>query len=181
MNFLLIKALHLIFVITWFAGLFYLVRLYVYHAEAYAERSKNQVRFEILHEQFSLMERRLLFGITWPSALLTLVLGSTLASQYWPISQSPWLMVKIFFLVLLYGYHLSCHYLYGAFKSGAFPYSGRHMRIWNEVPTLLLFAIVFLAVLRDGLQAMWAVGGLLLLSFSLLIAIRVYARLRHSS
>lgn len=151
-----LKALHLIFVITWFAGLFYIVRLFIYHVEARDS--------DILKDQFKIMERRLWYGITWPSAVLTLILGPTLMFGYYgTITNLPsWLLIKLGLVGLLFLYHLSCGKILKELKNDQLKYTSKQLRFWNEVPTLFLFLIVFLAVfkmpsgLAHGLG--WVVG-----------------------
>src|SRR6187551_1744590 len=98
-----IKALHIIFIVTWFAGMFYMVRLFIYITEAQA---KGEVEKRILTDQFSIMIRRLWLGITWPSAILTLVFGGWIAliSPFVNPIQ-PWLWIKLSFVAVLYAYH----------------------------------------------------------------------------
>src|SRR5215213_2470198 len=99
-----IKALHIIFIVTWFSGMFYIVRLFIYNTEA---REKTAIEKNILRTQFGVMIRRLWLGITWPSAVLTLVFGSWM---WWLLGVTPsWLMVKIGFVIGLYLYHFSLH------------------------------------------------------------------------
>src|SRR4029078_7832406 len=102
-----IKALHIIFVVTWFSGLFYIVRLFVYSAEA---SIKAEPERSILLKQFSIMQKRLWYGITWPSAILTLIFGIWLWQLYG--SLPAWLLVKLFFVVALFIYHLSLHIIF---------------------------------------------------------------------
>jgi putative membrane protein len=173
---LYVKALHIIFVVTWFAGLFYIVRLFVYHREA--EQYEGIVR-EAMGEQYKLMQRRLWFGITWPSALLAMGTGFLLlyGFGYW---RQPWMWVKLVFMVGLFGYHLSCHWILQRFQKDELVYTSTQLRIWNEVATLFLVAIVFLVVLKDTLSFLWGLLGLVIFTLVLLVAIRVYrsARLR---
>src|ERR1051325_5086802 len=104
-----LKALHIIFIVTWFAGMFYIVRLFIYNTEA-AEKAEPEK--SILQKQFSVMIKRLWFGITWPSAVLTLILGPwVMFTGGWNkalgAESGKWLLVKLCFVLLLYGYHLS--------------------------------------------------------------------------
>ena len=96
MNYLVFKSLHIISVVTWFAGLFYMPRLFVYFAEA---ETRIPTERKILQDQYKIMQRRLWYGITWPSAIAVLIFGSTLASQFWPITQYPWLVLKLIFVL----------------------------------------------------------------------------------
>ena len=171
-----IKALHIIFIVTWFAGMFYMPRLFIYNTEA-AERP-GQAK-EILRDQFRIMMKRLWLGITWPSAILTLIFGPW--SWYLLGSLPGWLLVKLFFVLGLYAYHLSLHMIYRQQMRGFFRYSSQQLRVWNELATLFLFAIVFLAVVKNSLSAVWSIGGLVLLAMVLMMAIRVYRRIRTRS
>lgn len=174
MEFPYIKALHIIFVITWFAGLFYLPRLMVYAAEA--SRLKDEKAKQILLSQYQLMKKRLLYGITWPSAVITLLLGIRLLMIY-PLTD--WLKIKLVFVAILYAYHFSLQAIYSQQKRLVFKYSGQQLRIWNEVPTLLLFAIVFLVVLKNTVDIWWGIAGLLVLMFLLMAGIRLYRHFRN--
>jgi len=174
--FLYLKAAHIIFVVTWFAGLFYIVRLFVYLAET-AERPEEERR--ILEPQLQLMAKRLWMGIAWPSAVVTLVLGGWLLSFY--PSVPTWLWIKLGLVGLLFAYHLACHGLYRRFARGETPATPMQMRIWNEVATLLLVAIVFLVVLKGTLEVLTGVLGLVAVALLLSGGIAIYRRVRLSS
>ena len=169
---LYIKALHIIFIVTWFAGLFYIVRLFIYHAEA-EERPENER--EILQTQYKIMERRLWYGIAWPSMIGTFLFGFWLAYllNLW---MSPWLWVKLAFVFGLMLYHLQCGRILKQFKRDNINYSSIRLRLWNEVTTLFLFAIVFIVVLKENLNWKWGLGGLILLGVLLLLAIKYYKK-----
>lgn len=169
-----IKAIHIIFVITWFAGLFYLPRLMVYAAEANILEDEKSKR--ILLDQYQLMKKRLLYGITWPSAVITLLLGARLLMIY-PMSN--WLWVKLAFVFLLYLYFFSLQRIFNQQSAGVFRYSGQQLRAWNEVPTIILFAVVFLVVLKNTVSFLWGLLGLLALMVVLMLAIRIYKKLRR--
>jgi putative membrane protein len=168
-----IKAIHIIFIVTWFAGLFYFPRLLVYSAEA--NMLENEEARNILQNQYQLMKKRLLFGITLPSAVITLLLGSRLLMIY-PISD--WLILKLFFVLILYAYHFSLHVIYNQQKKSVYKYSGIQLRMWNEVPTVILFAVVFLVVLKNTVDFWWGLLGLFLLVVLLMSAIRIYKKVR---
>ncbi|MFJ1267501.1 protoporphyrinogen oxidase HemJ [Legionella lytica] len=134
------KAFHIIAMVAWFAGLFYLPRLFVYHADTHDE---------ISNERFKIMERRLYYGITWPAAIITTVLG------LWLLSYNPsyymkagWMHTKLTLVLILWGYHLLCGYYRKAFVEGKNQQSSRFFRIYNEIPTLLLVGIVLLVVVK---------------------------------
>lgn len=175
MDYSLIKALHIIFVITWFAGLFYIIRLFIYHVEA---NDKPEPARTILQDQFKIMEKRLWYGITVPSAILTFVFGGALISYFSPVSAHPWLLAKFGFLILLYLYHFSCGAIYKQLKNNVFKYTSNQLRIWNEVATILLFAIIFLVVLKNIISMSYGIFGLLVFSALLMAAIKIYKSLR---
>lgn len=183
-SFGIFKALHIIFVVTWFAGLFYIVRLFVYHREA-QEKAFADPAFEteshILINQYKIMERRLWFGITWPSAVITILFGGHLARFYWPLSENSWLLIKLGFVCLLYLYHFYCGRLYKQVQSGEYKASSNRLRMLNEVPTVLLFAIVFLAVLKSTSGLWYGLGFLLGLILVLALAIRIYRLSRENN
>ena len=173
--YLYVKALHIIFIVTWFSGMFYIVRLFIYNTEAGTREESAAI---VLREQFSIMIRRLWLGITWPSAILTLVLGIWM----WTLlgSTPGWLYIKLAFVVLLYLYHFSLHRIYRQQMAGKFRYSSQRLRIWNEVATLLLVAIVMLVVVKQQLSWLWGIIGLLCLGILLMTAIRIYKTVRKS-
>jgi protoporphyrinogen IX oxidase len=171
-----VKALHIIFVVTWFAGLFYIVRLFIYFAEA---AKKPEPERTILQEQFKIMQKRLWYGITWPSAVLTLIFGLSMWNLYGGTPN--WLIWKICFAVGLYVYHFLCHAIFKQQQQGILKYSSTQLRIWNEVATLFLISIVFLVVLKSSLSMLWGIIGLILFSAILMLAIRIYKRTREKS
>lgn len=175
MTFFYLKALHIIFVVTWFSGLFYIVRLFIYHKEAI---EKNLEGKDLLINQFLIMEKRLWYGITWPSCILTLIFGSSLLSQFWPISNHPWLMAKLFFVFFLLIYHLICGRMLNNLKNNKSIISSQKLRIWNEGATLFLIAIVFLVVLKNLMAPIYGLLGLIGLTIVLFMAIKVYKNLR---
>ncbi len=168
-----IKALHIIFIVTWFSGLFYIVRLFVYSAEA-NERSEPEK--SILLKQFAIMQKRLWYGITWPSAVLTMIFGSWMWYLYG--SFPTWLMVKLFFVAGLVLYHLSLHFIFQRQQKHIFNYSSQQLRTWNEVATLFLIAIVMLAVVKQMLSVVWGTMGLAIFTLLLIVAIKVYKKNR---
>ena len=170
-----IKSLHIIFVVTWFAGLFYMPRLFIYHIEA-AEKAEPQAG--LLSSQFRIMEKRLWQIITWPSAILC-TLSALLLLWIMPdwLSQT-WMQIKLGFILLLIAYHLKTHQMYRQFQRDSFSYSSNFMRIWNEGATLVLFAVVFLAVLKHQFQWLYGLLGLILLALILMLGIRLYKRIR---
>jgi protoporphyrinogen IX oxidase len=174
--YLYIKAIHIIFVVTWFAGMFYIVRLFIYNTEA---NNKPEVEKNILQQQFAIMIKRLWLGITWPSAILTLILGCWILYLFGTISV--WLWVKIGFVLGLYLYHISLHIIYTQQRNHIFKYSSNQLRVWNEVATLFLVSIVTLVVVKKSMSWLWGIVSLVLLSVILMLAIRIYKKLRTPS
>jgi putative membrane protein len=168
-----VKALHIIFIVTWFSGMFYIVRLFIYNTEAAA---KEGLEKEILQKQFSIMIRRLWMGITWPSAILTLIFGTWMASLYGSIPQ--WLWIKLGFVAGLYVYHFTLQKIYAAQMKGIFRYTSNQLRIWNEVATIFLIAIVMIVNVKDNMSWLWGIIGLLLFAAALMSAVKIYKMLR---
>ena len=174
-----LKALHIIFVVTWFAGLFYMPRLLVYNREA-VDMPMDSKR--ILHGQFGMMMKKLWYGITWPSAILTLIFGMiVLFNGGWADSfrVQTWLHIKLTFVFFLYLYHFSLHMLFKQQAKGIFKYSSQQLRIWNEVATIFLVAIVMLAVVKQNMSFVWGILGLLAFIILLMSAIKLYKIIRE--
>ncbi len=168
-----VKAIHIIFVVTWFAGMFYIPRLFIYNTEA---NEKPEPARSILREQFTIMSRRLWLGITWPSAVLTLVFGTWMGVLYGSLPQ--WLVFKIGFVVLLYAYHFTLQAIYAQQQRRIFKYTSQQLRIWNEIATILLVAIVMLVSVKQSMSLVWGLVGISMLIILLLSAIRIYKMLR---
>lgn len=175
MSYYYIKALHIIFIVTWFAGLFYIVRLFVYSAEANA---KTEPERTVLLNQFGIMQKRLWYGITWPSAILTLIFGTWVGILYG--SLPTWLLVKLFFVLGLFIYHVTLHSIFKQQQKGNFRWSSQQLRLWNEVATLFLIAIVMLAVVKELLSVVWGIIVLVAFSALLILAIKIYKKYRKN-
>lgn len=175
MDFLYVKALHIIFVVTWFAGLFYMPRFFVYFAEA---NEKEEPAKSILQTQYKLMSKRLWYIITWPSAILCGVFA------IWMLILEPsyltmgWMHVKLSFVLALYFYHGFCQKIYRQMQNDIINYSSFKFRLLNEVSTIILFAVVFLVVIRDQISWIWGVVGIILFGVLLMLAIKLYKRIR---
>jgi putative membrane protein len=133
-----LKAFHIVAVVTWFAGLFYLPRLYVYHADA-----KDSISIE----RFAIMERRL-FALTTIGAVASVGLGAAMLVAAPIYLTMPWLRIKMPLVLLLIGYHVFCYKLMRDFAQNRNAHSARWYRGFNEIPSLLLIAIVLLAVVK---------------------------------
>ncbi len=170
-----IKALHLIFVITWFAGLFYIPRLFIYHIEA---SKKTEQEAAILIPQLKMMSRRLWYIITWPSAILAILFAAWLLVLMPSWLSQGWMHLKLTFVVFLVMYHVKTHQMFLKLQKDVISYSSMFMRVWNEGATLLLFAIVFLVILKDSLNWIGGLLGLLGLGIILYFGIRLYKKTR---
>ena len=168
-----IKALHIIFIVTWFAGMFYMPRLFIYNTEA---NDKSDIEKDILHKQFKMMMKRLWYGITLPSALLTLVFGPWMWIMLNALPQ--WLFIKLIFVVLLYIYFISLHIIFKQQLKGIYKFTSQQLRLWNEVATIFLIAIVMLAVVKEAISLAWGLGGLLIFIIILMSAINIYKKIR---
>jgi putative membrane protein len=183
MDYTYIKALHIIFVVTWFAGLFYMPRLFIYATEA---GEKSEIEKKILRDQFAVMTKRLWYGITWPSAILTLIFGNWVlfkggwnAAVFDPAGR--WLLIKLIFVLFLYLYHFSLQRIVNQELRGEFRYTSQQLRMWNEVSTVFLVAIVMLVVVKQSLSFVWGLVGMIAFIAVLMIAIQIYKRVRKKN
>lgn len=176
MDFLYIKALHIVFVVTWFAGLFYIVRLFIYFAEA--EKKENPSK-EILQTQYKLMSKRLWYIITWPSAILCSIFA------FWMLYENPyylkesWMLVKLAFVFALFLYHAYCQKIYNQLQKNELKMTGFQLRLWNEVATIILIAVVFLVTLKNAINWIWGVAGIVLFSVLIMLMARAYKKIRE--
>lgn len=155
-------------------------RLFVYNTEA---KEKPEPVRTLLHEQFNIMMKRLWYGITWPSAILTLIFGFTVMfkGSWNKVLSNPegrWLLVKLGFVAGLYIYHLMLHKIFKQELQGKFKYSSQQLRIWNEVATVFLIAIVMLAVVKQSISFVWGLIGLFVFIVLLMSAIKIYKLIR---
>ena len=170
------KAFHLIFVITWFAGLFYIPRLFIYQIEA---NSRSKVEKDILTKQFKIMTKRLWLIITWPSAILAILFGAILFVLNPTLLNFEWMKIKLFFVVLLFIYHIKTHLIYKELQNNIINYSSNFMRYWNEGATIILFAVIFLIILKDSSSWIFGLIGLVFLSLFLVLGIKIYKKIRN--
>ena len=173
-----IKALHLIFITTWFAGLFYIPRLFVYQIEAFHKPSPEK---EILGKQLKLMAKRLWFIITWPSAILATIFAIWLLFIIPGWLEQGWMQVKLAFVVLLFLYHFKTHQIFNQLQVDKVKYTSNFMRIWNEGATIILFAVVFLVILKDTVSWIFGVVGIIGLGVFLMLGIKLYKKIREKN
>ena len=170
------KAFHLIGIVVWFAGLFYLVRLFVYHAEASQQPEPAQT---ILKDQYQLMEKRLYSIITTPGMLLTVAMAAGLIYTEPEVLKSGWLHIKLALVVVLIGYHHFCGRIMKKLAKGECKWSGQQFRALNEAPTVLLVAIVLLAVFKNSLPLDLTTWLIVALVVAMAASIQLYARKRR--
>ncbi len=171
----IIKALHIIFMVTYFAGTFYIVRLFIYHKEALSKFEPDRT---ILSRQLIMMERKLWYIITWPSLVLMFVFGLWMFVMNPMLIKQPWMHAKLGFIALLFAYHFKNHTIYQKARNNDIPWSSFRLRLWNEGATIVLISVVFLAVLK---QLDWKYGaiGLLVLGLVLGLAVAQYRKKRQ--
>lgn len=177
MDFLYIKSLHIIFVVTWFAALFYMVRLFIYTTEAQTKPDNEKA---ILTEQLLIMQRKLWFIIGWPGAIGSLVFG------FWMIFGNlgaylalPWMWLKLIFVGFLVLYHMQCHFIFKKQKQNIFKWNSFQLRLFNELATVFLVAIVFLVVVKSTGSLVWSMLGLFLFAALLMTFVTIYRNMRE--
>ncbi|SDG72311.1 CopD family protein [Winogradskyella thalassocola] len=173
-----IKSLHLIFVITWFAGLFYIPRLFVYQIEAFHKPSPEK---EILGKQLKLMAKRLWFIITWPSAILATLFAVWLMILMPSWLQMGWMHVKLLFVLLLFMYHYKTHLYFKQLQNDEVKVTSSFMRIWNEGATFILFAVVFLVILKSAINWVFGIIGMVALGVLIMLGFKLYKNIRSKN
>ncbi|MFH7025600.1 MAG: protoporphyrinogen oxidase HemJ [Heteroscytonema crispum UTEX LB 1556] len=176
MAYLWFKAFHIVGVVVWFAGLFYLVRLFIYHIEANQEPEPART---ILKNQYQIMEKRLYNIITTPGMLVTVACAIGLLVTQPDFLQQGWLHFKLGFVVLLLGYHHYCARLMKKLAADECNWTSQQMRAMNEAPTVLLVIIVMLAVFKNSLPTditAWFIFGLIIF---MAVTIQLYAKKRR--
>ena len=155
--------------------MFYIPRIFIYHIEAALKSSPEK---EILATQLKLMAKRLWYIITWPSAILALLFGIWLLAlaPYW--FEQSWMHAKLGFVVLLIAYHIKTHLIFKQLQNDQINYTSNFMRIWNEGATLILFAVVFLVLLKSTLNMAYGMVGLIGLALLLMLGNKLYKRTR---
>ena len=161
--------------VSWFAGLFYIVRLFIYHTEA---QNKTELERTILSTQFVEMEKKLWWIITTPAMVLTLVFGIWMLFANSALLKLPWMHLKLSFVALLLVYHFVCQKILFDMKKGIFNWKSNGLRIWNEVATLALVAIVFLVEMQGSFNWIKGTIGFFAVAVALMVAIKIYKRIR---
>lgn len=164
--------------VTWFAGLFYMPRLFVYQIEANEKSSPDR---EILGKQLGLMAKRLWKIITAPSLVLCSLFAFIMLHLQPALLENPWMQIKLGIVILLYAYHYKTWRIHRQLQAGVFTHSSKFMRIWNEGATIILFAVVFLAVTKSAVNWIWGVFGIIALGILLMLGIRLYRKIQEKN
>ncbi|MEJ7560668.1 MAG: protoporphyrinogen oxidase HemJ [Pedobacter sp.] len=170
-----VLSVHIIFVVSWMAGLFYSVRLFIYHTEA---QDRPEVERVILQKEYEKIEAKLWNIITTPAMALTVLAGVTMVFIRPDLLDTNWFRVKIGFVILLLIYHFICQRIMGQLKEGKCGISSFHLRLWNEVATVLLVAIVFTVVLKNAVNWIYGLIGLIIFSATIMTAVKIYKHYR---
>jgi protoporphyrinogen IX oxidase len=166
-----LQALHIIFMVAWFAALFYMPRLLIYHTEA---QKKDEPARSILSEQFKIMQSRLWNIIAWPALALTWIFGLWMLFLNLDLLTQAWFVLKLIFVCTLTLFHLQTHSLHKQLVNGQYKWSSLRLRLWNEVATILLFAIVFLVVPKQNSGWVWVTLGILALVAAIFAGVAIY-------
>lgn len=175
MDYAYIKSLHIVFVVCWFAALFYMVRLFIYTAEA---QKKDEVAKPILTQQLLLMQRKLWYIIGWPAMAGTFVFGLWMLVENPNLLSLAWMWLKLILVVLLAFYHVICQRIYKQQSAGVFKLSSFRLRLFNELATVFLVAIVFLVIVKSTSGLLWGILGLVAFAGVLMLCVMLYKKAR---
>ena len=173
-----IKALHIIFVVCWFAGLFYIVRLFIYTAEA---NGKEEPAKSILTQQLLVMQKKLWYIITWPAGIGTFIFGFWMIFSNMAYLTLPWMWLKLIFVGILALYHLQCQVIINQQKAGIYKFSSFKLRLFNELATIILVAVVFLVVVKSTGGLVWGMLGLFIFAGILMAGVYIYKKQRKKN
>lgn len=173
-----ILSVHIIFMVSWMASLFYGVRLFIYHTEA---NLKPEPEKSILTKEYAKITARLWNIIAIPAMCLTVIAGVLMiVTRPW-LLQMPWMHVKLFFVVSLLIYHFYCQKLLKDLRKGIFKLSSNQLRLFNEVATIILVAIVFTVILKTAIDWVYGLLGLTIFSAVIMFAVKLYKRYREKN
>lgn len=176
MAYLYIKALHIVFVVSWFSGLFFMVRYFVYHSEALLETEPKK---SILHEEYVKNEKLLYRIIATPAMVLTLLTGLTMIHLNPNLLQMNWFITKLCFLVGLIAYHFHCGYIMKQLSIKVSVWPSFRYRLWNEVATLFLVAIVFLVTLKHTINWLWGTIGFVAFAILIMLVVKLVKKMKQ--
>lgn len=171
-----IKALHIIFVVCWFAALFYMVRLFIYTAEA---QKKDETEKNILTKQLLFMQKKLWYIIGWPSMIGTFLFGGWMLYLNTALLFMSWMWLKLILVALLFVYHLQCQRLMSKQNHGEFNWTSFKLRMFNELATVFLVGIVFLVITKSESGFLTGILGLVGFAAALMLAVTIYRKSRN--
>src|SRR6476469_2093749 len=170
-----ILAIHIIFVVSWMAGLFYIVRLFIYHTEANLKPEPEKL---ILQKQFEIMESKLWNIITTPAMILAVLAGVSMLYLNSALLHTNWMLVKLAFVAGLLVYHFICQNIIKQLKNGRYIMSSTQLRLWNELATIFLVAIVFTVILKSAIDWVYGLIGLIIFAVVIMAAVKFYKAYR---
>lgn len=171
MAYLYLKSIHIIFVVSWMAGLFYIVRLFIYHVEANERPESEKLT---LQSQFEIMQHKLWYIITTPAMVLSVLAGIGMIWVNPNLLNMSWMLVKLAFVVGLLIYHFMCQQIMNKLKRGVFTWTSTQLRLWNELATIFLVAIVFTVILKSAVDWIYGLTGLIIFSVVIMSAVKIY-------
>ena len=171
MLYLYLKAIHIIFVVSWMAGLFYIVRLFIYHVEANDRTESERIT---LQRQFDVMQHKLWYIITTPAMAISFLAGIAMIWVNPVLLSMNWMLVKLAFVLGLLVYHFLCQNIMNKLKQGIFTWSSTQLRLWNELATIFLVTIVFTVILKSAVDWIYGLTGLVVFSAVIMSAVKVY-------
>ena len=171
MSYLVLKTIHLIAVVCWFAGLFYMGRLFIYHKEA---EKKEKLEKNILQNQYKIMANRLMYIITWPSTIITSFFGFYMLYENSSLISLNWMKVKLVFVFILISYTFITQALLNQLNKNKIKFNDFTLRLWNEIATLLLISIISLAVLKSSISWLNSILIFITIGITLMLLIRLY-------
>lgn len=178
MDFLYIKSLHIVFVVCWFAALFYMVRLFIYASEA---QKKEEPEKKILTTQLLIMQKKLWYIIGWPAMIGTLIFGFWMIWENTIYLTLPWMWLKLVLVGILFLYHLQCQMIYKKQTEGIFLWGSFKLRLFNELATVLLVGIVFLVTVKSTGSLVWSLLGLVIFAALMMAFVTIYKNMREKN
>lgn len=174
------KAVHIVFVISWMAGLFYILSLFIYHTEA---NEKPEPEKSILQKQFIKMEDTLWKIIATPAMLISVLAGVGMLSINSALLHMDWMWVKLVFVLGLLIYHFICQNIVKQLKANQFKWSSFQLRLWRELATIFMIAIVFVVILKNALNWLYGLIGIMGIALLIMFAVKWYKhyRKKHNS
>lgn len=169
------KSIHIVFIVSWMAGLFYIVRLFIYHVEA---NERPEAEKNVLQRQFEVMQNKLWYIITTPAMILSILSGAYMLYLIPAYLSMDWMLVKLAFVAGLIGYHFICQRIINQQKQGISTWTSTQLRLWNELATVFLVAIVFSVVLKTAIDWAYGLAGLTVFVIVIMSAVKIYKYFR---